>query len=137
MQMAAGAVRPIEIIRDHADRFAFDDPAAVEQAVGIHRRGVHVHVAEADVLGAGVDLQRRRLLLGRADDDRVADGDDGLAFVVATIQALFGGAGAWPDVLPLMAEAADALADIEAAVLTEIVAPGIGAAYELGLVAAC
>src|SRR5689334_6948275 len=135
MHMAAGAVGTVEIVGNHADRFALVDAAAIEQAVGIHRRRVHVHVAETDVLGARVDLQRRRLLLGRADDDGVAHGDDRLPLVVTNLRALFGLAGTWPDVLALMAETAGALADIETAGFTEIVAPGIDAGHQARLVA--
>src|SRR5262249_51103479 len=129
------AVRAVEIIRAHADGIAFDDPAAVEQAIGVHRRRVHVHVAEADVLGAGVDLQRRRLLLGGADDDGVAHGDDSLPLVVTSLRALLGLAGTRPDILALMAKTAGALADVKTARFTEIVAPGIDAGHQARLVA--
>src|SRR5215211_1416826 len=56
VQMAGSAVGAVEIVGDHADLFALGDAAAVEQAVRIHGGRVHVHVAEADVLGSGVDL---------------------------------------------------------------------------------
>src|SRR5215468_10134732 len=96
-----------------------------------------MHVADADVLGAGVDLQRGGLLLGSAKHDGIAHRDDRLPPVVATLRALLSRAGTRPDVLSLMAKTAGALADVEAAVLAEIVAPGIGAASEFGLVAPC
>src|SRR5215813_2202715 len=95
-----------------------------------------MHVAEADVLGAGVDLQRGGFLLGRANHDGIAHRDDRLPLVVATGRALLSRARTRPDVLSLVAKTAGALADVEAAVLAEIVAPGIGASNELGLVAA-
>ena len=42
---------------------AFVDAAPVQNAVGIHGRRVHVHIAKADMLGPAVDLQCGRLLL--------------------------------------------------------------------------
>src|SRR5581483_10189864 len=104
---------------------------------GIHRRRIHVHVAETDVLGAGVDLQRRGLLLGRADHDAVAHGDDRLLPGIAPAGAIvLCRTGARPDVLALMAETAGALTDAETARLAEIVAPGISAGRQVRLVAA-
>ena len=137
MQVARGAVGMVEIVRDHADLLALGDAAAVEHAVGIHAGRVHVHVAEADVLVAGVDLQRRRLLLRRTDHDAVADGDDRLLLGIAALGALAAcvGHGAGADVLALMAETAGALADLETARFAEIVLPGIAAAGCVGPVA--
>ncbi len=118
----------VEIVRDHADLFALGDATPVEHAVGIHAGRVHVHVAEADVLVAGVDLQRRRLLLRRADHDAVADGDDALLLGIA----VFGPSplrrtGAGADILALVAKAAGALSDFETAGFAEIVPPRIAA----------
>src|ERR1700751_4073292 len=134
MKMTRGAVRMVEIVRDHADLVCFRDLAAVEQAAGIHGRRVHMHVTETDMLAARVDLQRRRLLLRRTDPHAIADGDDRLLFGIAAIAAIFRRTRTWPDVLALMAETARALADAETARLAEIVAPWIGAAGRSGLV---
>ena len=90
MQMTRGAVGMIEVVRDHADLFAFLDMAAVEQAVGIHGGRIHVHIAKADVLVAGVDLQRRRLLLRRTDHDAIAHRDDRPMSGVAMFLAVAG-----------------------------------------------
>ena len=94
-----------------------------------------MHVAKADVLGAGIDLQRCGLLLQRTDDDTVADGHDGLlprmasAFAVAVRRA-----GRRTDVLALMPEAGGALAHLEAAGFAKIVPPRIDtAAFALAL----
>src|SRR5665213_4428860 len=126
MQMAGGAVRVVEIVRDHADLLAFLDVTAVQHAIGIQRGRIHVHVAEANVLGRGVDLQRRRLLLRRADHDAVADRDYTLFLAIAsTVRLAAGGTGAGADTLALVTEAARALPDIEAARLAEIILPGI------------
>src|SRR6202012_6167426 len=91
---------------------------------------VHVHVAEADVLDAGVDLQRHSLLLGRADHDAVAHGDDRLPPGIATVgTVLLCQAGAWVDVFSLVSESAGACTDREAAKLAEIVATGMFAGW--------
>ena len=88
MQMAAGARGAVEVVRDNADLFALGDTASVEKTVGIHRGRVHVHIAKADVFGAGVDLQRRCLLFRRADHDAVAGRDDRLLLGVAILAAV-------------------------------------------------
>src|SRR5262249_53430244 len=94
---------------------------------------VHVHVAEADVLGARVDLQRRCLLLLRADDSAVAHREDRLlAWIAPAFDA--NGAGAGTDVLALMAVAVAALPDAEAARFAEIVTPRVAAPRRIGFV---
>src|SRR6266436_4630303 len=136
MQMAGGAVGMVEIVRHHAELLAFRYTPPTEEAVGVHDRGVHVHVAEADMLVVGVDLQRRRLLLRGADDGAVADGGNRLLLGIA-------GAGGLPrrqasagtDVLALVPEAAGALPDAEAARLAEIIPPGIKAGWMIRSVA--
>src|SRR5882724_1070485 len=129
MQMTAGAVGMVEVVRDHADLFSLKDAAAVENAVGIQRGRVHVHVAKADVLVAGVDLQRGRLLLGGTDHYAVADGDDRLLLGIAAAGAfaVLRRTAAWPDILSLMTETGGALADFKTARLAKIVLPGIEA----------
>src|ERR1700722_9302921 len=123
MQMAGGAVGVVEIVRYQADFLALPDMTPVENAVGIHARRVHVHIAKADMFVAGIDLQRRRLLFQRADQHAVADRDDalliGLAFGV--VKRTRRG----PDILTLMAEAAGALSDAKTAGFAKIVLPGI------------
>src|SRR5262249_4284314 len=75
--------------------------------------------------------QHRRLLPRRTDHHAVAYGDDRLApqvasfIILATDRARQGA-----DVLPLMAKAAGALADIEGAGLAETVAPAINAGQD-------
>src|SRR4051812_40551305 len=128
MQVAGGAVGMIEIVRDHADLLAFGDTAAVENPVGIHAGWIHVHVAKADVFVAGVDLQRRGLLLRRTDHDAVADGDNGLLPGTAGPDAgSVRGAGPGGDTLPLRAKTAAALPDFKAAGFAKIIPPGIAA----------
>ena len=106
----------VEIVRDHADLLAFGDDAAVEHAVGVQRLRIHVHVTEADVLGAAVDLKRRSLVLGGTDHHGVAHGDDAALLGIAGFAAVTGrGAVSGADVLALVAIAAAALPDFEAA----------------------
>src|SRR3981189_3386353 len=78
MKMARGAVGMIEIIRDHTEFFAFLNMASTQNAVGIHVPWIHMHIAKADMFGAGLDLQRRRLLLRRADHNAIADSNNRL-----------------------------------------------------------
>src|SRR5437899_2809978 len=88
-----------------------------------------MHVAEANVFVAVVDLQRRRLLLRRTDHDAVADGDNSLLFGVAAFGAFaLGQTRSRVDVLSLMAKAAGALPDPKAAGFAEIILPRIVAA---------
>src|SRR4051795_8226571 len=93
MQVHRGAGGMVEIIRDHADLLALRYDAAVEQAVGVQRLRVHMHVAETDVLGPAVDLQRHGLVLGSAYDPRIAHGDDGALLGITGWPAV---TGRWP-----------------------------------------
>src|SRR6202035_6110416 len=84
---------------------------------------------------AGVDLQRRRLLSPRTDQDAVADRDDRLLLGIAGDGSfVVGETSARAEVLALMAEAAGALADAKAPRLAEIVPPGKRAARLVGFV---
>src|SRR5436305_3609946 len=84
-----------------------------------------MHVAKADVLRAGVDLQRHPLLLWCADQDARADGDDRLLPRIAAFGA-FGARRTYrADVLPLMAKAIGALAHAEIAGLAKAIPPWI------------
>src|SRR4029077_20095446 len=134
VQMARGAVGMVEVVRDHADLFAFVDVAAIEDAVGIHGGRVHVHVAKTDVLVAGVDLQRRRLLFQGTDQDAIANGDNGLLPGIATAGAfaVLRRTRAGPDILSLMTETGGALTDFETPRLAKIVHPGIAARSLVG-----
>src|SRR3954451_1309259 len=127
MQVHRGAGGMVEIIRDHADLLALRYDAAIEQAIGVQRLRVHMHVAETDVLGPAVDLQRHGLVLGSAYDPRIAHGDDGALLGITGLAAF---TRRWAlsraDVLALMAITAAALPDLETAGFAEIVAPGIG-----------
>src|ERR1019366_10681080 len=86
----------------------------------------HMQVAEANVLVGRVHEQVDRHLAGRAQHHGVAHRHHvvliGLA--AAALEALLARTRA--DVLSLVAETAGALADVEIAVLAEIVAPRIG-----------
>src|ERR1035437_7035980 len=126
MQMAAGAVGVVEVIRNHADFLAFLDAAAVENAVGVHGGRIHVHVAKADMFVAAVDLQRRRLLFQRADHDAVADGDHRLLLGVTAIgTVVLRRTRRRANILALMAEAAGALSHAETSSFAEIILPWI------------
>src|SRR6516165_997044 len=95
-----------------------------------------MHVAETDVLVAGVDLQRRRLLFRRTDDDAVAHREDRLLPGIAGVDAFADErAGAGANIFALVAIAAGALANAEATSLAEIVPPRIHAAWRIGFVA--
>jgi hypothetical protein len=73
-----------------------------------------------------IDEEIDGLLLERAQDKAVVSGNDFVLVGLATILALIEQhAGAWPDVLTLMAFAARTLAHEIAAMLTEIIAPWI------------
>src|SRR5262249_44630195 len=64
---------------------------------------------------------------GRAQHDAAACGDHVVLVGLATVGALDAlCAGAWPDVLTLVAEARRTFADVEIAMLAEIITPGIG-----------
>src|SRR5262249_24843535 len=64
---------------------------------------------------------------GRAQHDAIARGNDVVLIGLAAIGALDAlCAGAWPDVLALMAKAARAVAHIERTMLAKVVAPGVG-----------
>ncbi len=73
-----------------------------------------------------VDEEIDGLLLERAQDKAVMSGHDFVLVGLATVRALVEQrAGAWPDILALMAFAARTLADEIAAMLAEIIAPRI------------
>ena len=116
----------VDIVRYQADLLAFLDPPAIKKTVRIHRRGVHVHVTEAQMLVGGVDLECRRLG-GRSPDDRsITNRHYRLLPRVAKTAAIVALlAGRRPKVLTLMAISGRALSDIEATRLAEIVLPGI------------
>src|SRR6266851_4703836 len=126
MQMAAGAVGAVQVIRNHTDFLAFLDMTSVHNAVGVQARGVHMHIAKAYMFVAGVDLQRRRLRFRRADHDTVADGSDRLPVGLAAIGAFV----MWrtrrgPDILPLMPKTAGALSHPKTARFAKVILPGI------------
>ena len=73
----------IEEAPHQADAFAFAELAAGDHAVAIHRFGLHVEIAEADVLGCGVDDEIERLAATLALYDAVADGVEAVAVGVA------------------------------------------------------
>ena len=74
----------------------------------------------------GIEEEINGLLLGRAQDKSVMSGNDFVLVGLATIRALIEQrAGAWPDILTLMAFAARTLADEIAAMLAEIIAPWV------------
>src|ERR1700728_4833345 len=126
VQVTRGAIGAVEIIGNNADFFAFLDMAAVQNAVGVHRRRVHVHVAEAYVFVAGVDLKRCRLLLRLADQDGAAGRNHRSLFGVAMLRSVVvRRTGSGPHVLTLMAESTRALGDAETARFTDTLPPGI------------
>ncbi len=85
-----------------------------------------MHIAKANVFGWGIDLQRDRLLLWRADHDGVANGDHCLLLGVAAIGAFnIGRTRRGTDVLALMTKTARALSDIKTARFAESIPPGI------------
>src|ERR1700738_3252204 len=93
-----------------------------------------MHVAEADVFGAAVDLQRRRLLCWGADQQAVAPRDERLLLGVAGLSAVARrGTGSRADILSLVAKTAGALSDAETAGFAEIILPGIEAGQLVGL----
>src|SRR3981081_2819673 len=124
MQMAAGPVGMGEGIRNHAAFLAFLDATAVENAVGIHGGRLHVHIAKADMFVAGIDLQRRGLLLQRADHDAIADGNDRLLVGFAAIAAVVA-RRTWrrADILSLMAKSAGALSHLKTAGFAKVILP--------------
>src|ERR1700722_17465798 len=126
MKMARGAIGVVEIVRYHADFFSLFDTASVQDTVGVHARGVHVHVAKAHVFVGGVDLQGCRLLFQRADQHAVAHGDDGLLVGIAAIGA-FAMRRTWrrTDILSLMPKTAGALSDTKTAGFAKIILPWI------------
>src|SRR6266567_8486307 len=126
MKMARGAVGMIQIIRNDTDFFAFADMASVQNAVGIHAPRIHMHVAKADMFVARVDLQRCCLLLRRADQYAIADGNDRLVVGIAAVGALVTRRTCRAHVLPLMAETARALSHAKTAGLAKIILPWIG-----------
>ena len=126
MQMAAGSVGAVQIIRNHADFLAFADVTSVQDAVGIHSHWIHMHVAKAYVLVAGVDLQRCRLLCQRANYYAIADRDDGPLVRLAAINAFIARrtrCGA--DILPLVPKTAGALSHPKTAGFAKIILPRI------------
>jgi hypothetical protein len=78
------------------------------------------------MLGAAVDLQRRRLLFGRADQHAIADSDHRpLAGVAVLGTFVKRRTRRRPDILPLMAKTTGALAHTKTAGFAEIVLPWI------------
>ena len=127
MQVAGGAVGMVQIVRHHADFFALLDAASVQDAVGVHARRIHVHVAEADMFVAGVDLQGRRLLF-QASGSRTPSRTATTACRLGSQRSapsLCGRTGRRADVLALMAKPAGTLSDAETAGFAKIVLPGI------------
>src|SRR4051794_34697456 len=84
-----------------------------------------MHIAKADVFGAGVDLKRGRLLLRRSDNYPVADGDHRLQLGVAAFGACGLGTRPGADILSLMAQTVGALTDAETAGFAKIILPWI------------
>src|SRR6195256_2165987 len=125
MKMARGAVGMIQIIGNDTEFFAFADVASVQNAVGIHGSRIHMHVAKADMFVARVDLQRRCLLLRRADQYAIADGNNRLVVGIAAVGALVTRRTCRAHVLPLMAETAGALSHAKTAGFAKIILPGI------------
>src|SRR5882757_9576956 len=126
MKMARGAVGTIQIIGNDTEFFAFPDIASVQNAVGIHAPRIHVHIAKADMFVARVDLQRRCLLLRRADQYAIADGNNRLVVVgIAAVGALVTRRTCRAHVLPLMAETAGALSHAKTAGFAKIILPWI------------
>ena len=113
----------VQIIRNHTDFFAFADLASVQNAIGIHVFRIHMHIAKADMLVARVDLQRRRLLPLRADQDAIADGDNGVLVGIAALGTFVAWRTRWADILPLMAKTAGALSHAKTAGFAKIVLP--------------
>src|SRR6185312_13403073 len=73
-----------------------------------------------------IDEEEQRFLLGSAQDHAVGGGDRVLLVGLTTVGAVVRlAAGTRPDVLSLMAFSGRALPNLEAAVLAEIIAPGI------------
>src|SRR5436305_5341575 len=85
-----------------------------------------MHVAKADVFGAGVDLQRGGLLLRRSDNYPVTDGDHRLELGVAAFGAVRLGTRRGADILSLMAKTVGALPDAETAGFAKIILPWVG-----------
>src|SRR3977135_1229030 len=125
MKMARGAVGTIQIIGNDTEFFAFADVASVQNAVGIHAPRIHMHVAKADMFVARVDLQRRRLLLRRADQYAIADSNNRPVVGIAAIGAFVTWRTCRADILPLMAEPAGALSHAKTAGLAKIILPWI------------
>ena len=84
-----------------------------------------MHVAKADVFGAGVDLQGGGLLLRRPDNYPVTDGDHRLPLGVAPFGAVGLETRRGADILSLMAETVGALTDAETAGFAKIILPRI------------
>src|SRR6476646_5394029 len=85
-----------------------------------------MHVAKTYVLVPGVDLQRRRLLLRRADHRAVADGQDRPLARLAAIGAFAARrTRCGPDILPLMAKTAGTLPHAKTAGFAKRILPGI------------
>src|SRR5260370_16945863 len=125
MKMGGGAVGTIQIIRNDADFFAFADVASVQNAVGIHAPWIHMHIAKADMFVARVDLQRRRLLLRRADQYAIADGNNRLVVGIAAVGALVTPRTCRAHILPLMSETARTPSHAQTAGLAKIILPWI------------
>src|SRR6266852_4968583 len=126
MQMAAGPVGMVQIIRNHADFLAFADTASVQHAVGIHGGRIHVHIAKADVFAAGVDLQRCPLLLQRTDHYAVPDSDHRPLFGIAAVGTFVNSrTRRRTNILALMAKSARALSDAKTSSLAEGILPWI------------
>src|ERR1700687_871188 len=126
MQMAAVAVGVVQIVRYHADFLALVNAASVQKAIGIHGNRAHMHVAETDMFGARVDLQRRRLLFQRADHDAVADSNDRpLPGITAVGTIVTGRARRRANILALMAKSAWALSDAKTSGFAKTILPRI------------
>ena len=99
---------------------------AADNSIGIELIRIHVHVSHTHVSARRIDKEIHSLLLTCAQDKTVMRGDHLMLIGKAPIGAIIEQrAGAWPDVLTLMALATRALADEIVAMLTEIIAPGI------------
>jgi hypothetical protein len=74
----------------------------------------------------GIHEKIHGLLFGRAQDKSVMGGDNVVLIGQATICTIIEErTGAWPDILALMAFAARTLANEVAAMLAEIITPGV------------
>src|SRR5262245_66585944 len=135
MQMLGrGSLAPKEVA-DLADDLALMHEVAAHYAVRVELFGQHVQVAEADALIRRVDHDVECLLCWCAQHRPVAHRDDVVLIRLAAVSALNALlARRWTDVLPLVAETTRALADIEVAMLAEIVAPGVGVVVGGGFV---